>query len=297
MVYFRAHMSFQALDDDDDEEEPFGDEAAIEHTKTDTIAAAVVQPLLQALETFGCTSKDQQPPQDDSSVAIFKDREPPQGFFLRCMRCLGSFSLVDGCILVLAGQRACALLAAGLRQWRGAPEAVACGLEVLSNLAAIEDDELDEQVHVLQWCTCKICLKFRLERHCCAVVMPKSRGPKHAMLRTHRASLTPHMFSLTLVYSGDGVPHRRRWVRSGRRSAHSVRHQRAHLARRLRGFVQFGQRFGRGRQIGCAWGREKCVDGDSKFRLRERFGEMKIIYYTDFVVCFFVRLIFVVHFF
>ena len=146
MVYFRAHMSFQALDDDDDEEEPFGDEAAIEHTKTDTIAAAVVQPLLQALETFGCTSKDQQPPQDDSSVAIFKDREPPQGFFLRCMRCLGSFSLVDGCILVLAGQRACALLAAGLRQWRGAPEAVACGLEVLSNLAAIEDDELDEQV-------------------------------------------------------------------------------------------------------------------------------------------------------
>lgn len=101
---------------------------------------------MHALKTFGCTPKEEQPRQDDSSVEIFRDREAPQGFFLRCMRCLGSFSLVDACILVLAEQRACALLSAGLRQWRGAPEAVAVGLEVLSNLAAIEDDELDEQV-------------------------------------------------------------------------------------------------------------------------------------------------------
>ena len=139
----RSCVAVQALDDfGDDEDEPFGDDAAQERAKAESIAAVVAPALMRAADSFSCAAVGAYAP----ATAVFHDDEAPHGFFLRCVRCLGSFSLVDACIVLLAERGVCALVVRGLRHWRGLPDVVACAMELLSNLAAIEDDEMDEQV-------------------------------------------------------------------------------------------------------------------------------------------------------
>jgi hypothetical protein len=152
----------------DDEEEPFGDDEQRDQLKI-SICKTCCSGLLKGMELYGCEPTPPVVLEEDGGIGGPKsggasgagggdaggagggdDDEDDEGggqecsYFLSVVRCLGSLSLVDDCIVTMVEGGACRLTVLGLRKWHGISEAASSSMELVSNMGAIEDDELDE---------------------------------------------------------------------------------------------------------------------------------------------------------
>lgn len=119
----------------EEDEEPFGDEDERDERKLQG-CGFVVKQLLSAMTKFSI---------DESKAEVDKDGEDSE-FFLLAVRCMGSFSLVDRCIVQMVEKGCSKLTVQGMRAHMNCIDAVISGMELISNLGAIEDDDLDEEM-------------------------------------------------------------------------------------------------------------------------------------------------------
>ncbi len=115
-IFLLEHM-LEGINDEEEEEE------VVDAQKLE-ICRAVNEPLLKAIGFFS-SSED---------------------FFVKAVRCMGSLSLSDDCIVLMVESGATRLTVFGMKEHAERPEHVASAIELISNFGAIEDDELDEQM-------------------------------------------------------------------------------------------------------------------------------------------------------
>jgi hypothetical protein len=120
----------------DDMDEPFGDEDERDEKKVNA-CKFVMTGLLRAMTNFSV---------DQSKTSVNEEDDDDAEFFLLAVRCMGSFSLVDQCIVEMVEKGCSKLLVAGMRAYMSSQDAIISGMELISNLGAIEDDDLDEEM-------------------------------------------------------------------------------------------------------------------------------------------------------
>jgi len=125
------------LDDfGEDMDEPFGDEDERDEKKL-AACGFVMKGLLRAMGNFAV---------DTNHSSSSSGTDDAAEFFLLAVRCMGSFSLVDRCIVMMVEGGCSKLTVAGMRIYMDSIDAVISGMELISNLGAIEDDDIDEEM-------------------------------------------------------------------------------------------------------------------------------------------------------